>query len=125
MKFHISQHAQVRYKERVHNNLNTSDNLLKEMLTLLWDSKDITNQIYDSIPRYILYLYHKYGSANYQIRKAKDIIFLCKKREGTYDLYVVITCWWEGSDYLSQFKNSVLSREEIFLQIKQIYIFNI
>ena len=90
------------------------------MLTLLLKSKDITNKVYDEIPRYILYLYEKYKSANYKILLADKVIFLCQKREGTNNLYDVITCYHENSNYLSQFKTTVLSRDEIYFKIKLI-----
>ena len=118
MKFYITKHAKDRYKERIHNNLNVSENLMKEIFNVLKNYKDITNKVYDECPRYILYLYEKYGTANYKIISANNIIFLCQKREGTLNLYDIITCYHENSSYISQFKTTVLTRDEIYFKIK-------
>jgi hypothetical protein len=120
MKFYVTKHAQQRYLERIHNNLNVSDNLLKDMLDILYKAKDITSKIYDNIPRYILYLYETYKTVNCKILESENVIFLCKKREGTEQLYDVITCYHKNANHLSQFENTVLSRKEIFIKIAEI-----
>ena len=51
--------------------------------------------------------------------KEKDVIFICQKRTGTNNLYDVITCY-NSYKHLDQFKNTALSRSEIFIQIKEI-----
>jgi hypothetical protein len=120
MRFFITQHCQERYLERVRNNKNTSPNLMKEILRDVYESKDITNEVYDNIPRYILFLYEKYKTANIKIFKSKDkVIYIAQKRKGTESLYNVITCYFDNNHW-KQFENTVLNREEIFLKIKQI-----
>ncbi len=61
MKFFITKHCQQRYIERINNGLNVDDNVLFTILDKVNAGKDITNKIYDEIPRFILYLYEKYG----------------------------------------------------------------
>jgi len=121
MKFWLTQHCRERYVERILNGLNSVDNLnitiIKQMIT----GADITNKVYDDCPRYILYLYEKYGQLGLTIIKAENVIFIAKKRKGTYNLYDVLTCYpYQDGKYLSQFKNTALSRDMIFLKIKQI-----
>lgn len=120
LKFWATQHAQQRYIERVKNGLNTSNNVAVEILKLISLAEDVTDKIFNQVPRYILYLHENYGNCNYKIMEKDNIIFLCKKREGTEKLFEIITCFLSSSNYLSQFKNTVLTREEIFLKIKAI-----
>jgi hypothetical protein len=65
-------------------------------------------------------LYEKYKELGITIIKSENILFICKKRKGTYDLYDVITCYYEDGNYLRQYKNTALSRDQIFLKIKEI-----
>ena len=120
MKFWLTQHSKERYVERVLNGLNTVDNLNVTILKQISAGVDITNKIYDECPRYILYLYEKYKELGLKIIKSGNVLFLTKKRKGTECLYDVITCYLENSNYLRQFKNTALSREMIFIKIKEI-----
>lgn len=120
MKFWITQHCKVRYKERILNGMNTSDNLNITILKQIGAGKNITNKIYDECPRYILFLYEKYKELGLTIMLSNHVLFLAKKRRGTNDLYDVITCYHYSPEYLRQFKNTVLSREEVFFRIKEI-----
>lgn len=120
MQVFITQHCKSRYLERIKNHQNTSDNLLIEILNSINTAKDITNQIYDKIPRFILFLYEKYKTANMKIMKNDHILYVMQKRVGTDHLFDVVTCYYDNGNYLEQYKNTVLSREEIFMKIKLI-----
>jgi hypothetical protein len=120
MKFWLTQHAKERYLERILNGTNVTDNLNMRMLKDLYSGSDITNKVYDECPRYILFLYEKYKELGLTIIKSGSILFITKKRKGTYNLYDVMTCYFEDGKYLRQFKNTVLTREQIFLKIKEI-----
>lgn len=100
--------------------MNTVDNLNVTILKHISAGVDITNKIYDECPRYILFLYEKYKELGINIIRSGHVLFITKKRKGTYDLYDVITCYHFCNDHLKQFKNTVLSREEIFLKIREI-----
>ena len=114
MKLIITNHCKERYVERI-NNGEFIDIVI--ILKLISSGKDITNKIYDEVPRYILYLYEKYGELGQRIILSSDIIFILRKKEGTFDTYIVLTCY-KNENHLSQFKNTSLSREEIFIRIK-------
>lgn len=120
MKFWLTQHSKERYVERILNGLNNLDNLNVTILKQMSAGIDITNKVYDECPRYILFLYEKYKELGLTIIKSDNVLFICKKRKGTYDLYDVLTCYFDDGKFLRQFKNSALSREEIFLKIKMI-----
>lgn len=117
-KFWLTQHSKERYVERILNGLNKVDNLNVTILKQLSAGKDITSEVYDKCPRYILFLYDKYKALGITIIKSDNVLFITKKRKGTDSLYDVLTCYFEDGRYLSQFKNTALSREEIFLKIK-------
>lgn len=116
-KFNISKHARQRYIERILCGSNSKDNLLIEILNQLRNSQDITNKIFDETPRYILFLYEKYNCCKLTILQHKDILFICRKQEGTDNMLNIVTCY-NSHNHLSQFKNSSLSREDVFLKIK-------
>jgi len=118
MSFYLSKHVKERYVERVLGGLKPTDNLNILILEKLSKSKDITNKVYDEIPRYILFLYEKYKQLGITILRYENIIFITKKREGTYGLYDILTCYLEDTNYLKQFKNTALSRMDIFIQKK-------
>ncbi len=120
MKFWLTQHAKERYKERVLNGVNSVDNLNVHILKIISAGVNITNKIYDDCPRYILFLYEKYKELGISIIKSDNILFIVKKRKGTYDLYDVITCYHNTENHLKQFKNTALSREDIFFKISEI-----
>lgn len=120
MKFWLTQHSKERYVERILNGLNTTDNLNVTILKQISSGVDITNKIYDECPRYILFLYEKYKQLGITIIRKDNVLFITRKRKGTYDLYDVITCYLEDGNYLKQFKNTALSRDQIFLKIKMI-----
>lgn len=120
MKFWLTQHAKERYVERILNGLNNHENLNITILKQLSSGKDITNKIYDECPRYILFLYEKYKELGLTIIQNDNILFITKKRKGTHNLYDVLTCYFDNGSHLKQFKNTALTREEIFLKIKEI-----
>jgi hypothetical protein len=120
MKFWLTKHSKERYVERILNGLNTVDNLNITILKQISSGIDITNKVYDECPRYILYLYEQYGELGLTIIKSGNVLFITKKRKGTYDLYDVVTCYLEDGNYLKQFKNTALSRENIFIKIREI-----
>lgn len=120
MKFWLTDHSKKRYIERINNGLNNFENLNITILKKISGGKDITNKIYDDCPRYILYLYEKYNELGITIVLADNVLFITKKRKGTYDLYDVLTCYPYTKDHLKQFKNTALSREQIFLKIKEL-----
>lgn len=120
MKFFITHHAGERYIERIRGGINpTTTNLFTDMLKELSTGKDITNKIYDEVPRYILYLYEKYKQLGLTIIHSNQTLYICRKRPGTQNLFDVITCY-NDHRHLEQFKNTAMSREEVFLKIKMI-----
>ena len=119
MKFWITTHCRERYIERINNGLAINNNVLFSILNSLSTGRDITNKIYDDIPRYILYLYENYGSVGQRIIKVGDIIYIVKKRPGTQDLYDVLTCFQDINSW-DKYRNTILTREQIFMKIKQI-----
>lgn len=119
MRFWLTQHSKERYKERILNGLNSVDNLNIHILKQISAGKDITNKVYDDCPRYILFLYEKYKELGLTIMLSDNVLFICRKRKGTYDLYDVITCYWYDENYLKQYKNTILTREQIFFKIKE------
>lgn len=120
MKFWITQHSKDRFRERILNGQNTVDNLNVHMINILRTGTNITSQVYDECPRYILYLYEKYKELGIAIIRAQNILFITKKRKGTYNLYDVLTCYYNTDNYLRQFKNTALTRDQIFMKIKEI-----
>ncbi len=120
MKFWLTQHAKERYVERVLNGLNNLENLNVTILKHISGGADMTSKIYDECPRYILYLYEKYKELGITIIRNGNVIFITRKRKGAYHLYDVLTCFVDDGHYLKQFKNTALSRDQIFLKIKMI-----
>lgn len=119
-KFFITKHAQERYLERIRMSISVTDvNLLTEMLNCLKSGTDITNKVYDTAPRYILYLYEKYKELGLIIIENKNTIFICRKRKGTINLCDVVTCY-NSYKHLDQFINTTMKREDIFIKIKEI-----
>ena len=118
MGFWITNHCRARYIERVNNGLNKDDNVNITILNKLGKAKDITNEVYDKVPRYILYLYETHGKLGQKILESEGVIFILIKREGTDGFYEVLTCYVKHK-FLEQFSNTVLTREEIFLKIKE------
>jgi hypothetical protein len=118
MKFFITQHAAERFVERIGR---VDGNLYAEILKNLSAGKDITMKTFDDAPRYILYLYEKYSSAGLKIIESNGTIFILKKREGTQDLFNVVTCYKTEAHIqkTNQFKNSKYSRAEIFIKIRE------
>ena len=55
MKVQITNHAKQRYRERMLNGSHDI-NILPLMLKQIREGKDITENIYDKIPRYSIYL---------------------------------------------------------------------
>jgi len=120
MKFWLTQHSKDRFKERILDGNDLNGNLNVHILQKISGGKDITNKVYDECPRYILSLYEKYKELGITIMLSDGIIFITKKRKGTYELYDVLTCYKHDENYLKQYKNTVLSREQIFMKIKEI-----
>lgn len=120
MKFWLTQHSKERYVERILNGLNNFENLNVTILKQISAGANITSKVYDECPRYILYLYEKYKELGITIIRTGNVLFITKKRKGTYDLYDVLTCYCDDGKYMRQFKNTSLSRDEIFLKIKVI-----
>lgn len=118
MKVQITNHAKQRYRERMLNGSHDI-NILPLMLKQIREGKDITENIYDKIPRYILYLYEKYGELGQRIVRNGDEIFILKQPDKSIECVYVLTCI-KNENYLSNFENTSLSRAEIFLKIKQI-----
>lgn len=116
-KLWITEHCKKRYIERVNNGLNIDSNTLITILKKISAGIDITDKIFNDVPRYILYLYEKYQTANIRIIKTTDdVVFILNKRQGTDNLYNVLTCY-RGTTNLEQYKTSVLSRQDIFIKI--------
>lgn len=120
MKLWITQHSRERYIERILNGLNTSNDVNINILKQASSGKDITNKVYDECPRYILYLYEKYNELGLRIIKNESVIFITKKRKGTFGLYDILTCYYDNGKLFKQFKETALSRQDIFLKIKEI-----
>lgn len=116
--FQITNHAKQRYTQRIFD-FGKNESYLVSMLKSLSKGKDITSKIYDEVPRYILYLYEKHGELGQTIIESDNTIFVTKKRKGTEKMYDVITCY-SNYRYIEQYKNTKLSREEIYLKIKTI-----
>ncbi len=119
MKYYVTNHCQNRYLERVRNGLNTSPNLLMEIFNSLNKAQDVTSKISNEIPRFTLYVLETYKRHGLNILKNDKIYYICYKRQGTNNLYDVVTCYF-GEDKFNMFKKSELSREEIFYRIKQV-----
>ena len=114
MRYNITKHCRDRYIERILGNLNNSPNIFIEMLTKLSKAKNITSNLSDNVPRFILYVKERYGAdKGYTFLKSDSLIFILVKRKNTFNLYDVITCYVE-SDKLEQFKNTKLSKKEIY-----------
>lgn len=117
-RFYITKHCQQRYLERVYNNLNTSPNLLNEIFKKLEESKDITSNISNDNPFFLYYLYEKYKRKHLHIYKNLNLYFIVY-----YDnieiKYNVVTCYY-GEKILDTYKNTAISRKEIFYKISLI-----
>jgi len=113
-KLWITKHCKERYEERINNGLSI-DILL--VLQNVYNAKDITNKVLEEAPRYILYLYEKYGEFGQKILKNNDTIFILKRKHDEKDTWNVITCY-KDNNYLSQYKNTTMSRKEIYIRIK-------
>lgn len=119
--FYLSKHCIERYIERVNNGLSVKDeNIIFAIRDRLNAGTDITTKVFEEVPRYILFLYEKYKSAGITLMqsKEKDVIFVCQKRPGTVNLYDAITCY-SSYKHLDKYKNTALSRSEIFIKIKE------
>lgn len=111
MSFYITNHCKERYAQRIGELRD-----IKEVLKQVYDGKDITNEVFDKYPRYILYLYERYGNCNMKIIKYNDVVFITRKHSGTLNKYDVVTCYLYGN--FDKFGDTVLSRQEIFIRIK-------
>lgn len=119
-KFWVTQHARERYIERILNGMMPFDGDLNViMITKANQGQDITSKLYDECPRYILFLYEKYNELGLSIIKSGEVIFIVKKRKGAYFLHDIVTCYLDNGKLFKQFKETVLTREQIFLKIKE------
>ena len=117
MKFNITKHCKNRYIERVLNNSGKYENLYKQILNDLNTGKNITSQLSEKLPRFILYIKERYGSdKGYNIIQKEHTFFICTKRKWTEDLYDVITCYIEFDTY-KKFNNTVLTKQEVNLKL--------
>ncbi len=114
MKLWVTNHCKERYIERI------TDGVPVDVVSILKkvaSGKDITDKLYTEAPRYILYLYEKYGELGQRILLHDNVIYILKKKEGTLETFSVLTCF-KNEKYLEQFKNTVMPREEIYIRIK-------
>lgn len=114
MQLSITTHCKERYVERV-NGGNPVD--IVTILQKISAGKDITNKVLDDAPRYILYLYERYEECGLTVIKNDDIIFILKRKEGTYNTFSVLTCY-KDVNFLEQFKNTSMPRAEIYIKIR-------
>jgi hypothetical protein len=114
MNLWITNHCKERYVERVTNGIPVD---VVSILKNISAGKDITDKIYTEAPRYILYLYEKYGELGQKILLHDNVIYILKKKEGTFETYSVLTCF-RNEKYLEQFKNTAMARDEIYIRIK-------
>lgn len=115
MRFNITNHCKNRYIERVLN-FAKSENLYKQMLDDLKTSKNITGEISNSVPRFILYIKERYKQ-NINILEKGDTIFILTKIKDTQDTYSVVTCY-NKTNFLSQFKTAHMTNEEVYHKLK-------
>lgn len=121
MKFFITSHLKTRYIERVLNNNDESIDVLKKILNDCYSAKNISSQVSNDNPRWLLYLMEKYKKRGIQILKKDELYFIAYKREGTIDLFDVVTCYY-GDETYNTFKQSKMKRADIFLKIKMLKI---
>lgn len=116
MKYNITNHCKQRYIERILNHA-TADNLFKQMLEELNSSKNITGEIANKVPRFILYVKERYDN-NVNILESKDkTIFILTKMKDTANSYAVLTCY-NKHNYLKMFEKSHMSNEEVYHKLK-------
>ena len=115
MKYFITTHAKNRYVERIltDSKLNHYSEILKE----LSQSKNITSQLANDNPRFILYVKERYGcDKGYHFLKNNDNMFILTKRKNTNDLYDVLTCY-KDEGKTDGFMNTKLNKEQIHLKL--------
>lgn len=117
----ITKHCRERYIQRIEAAAE-SENILFKILDNIKAGKDITDKIQRECPRYVQHLHEKYKEAGQRIflNELTSTLFITKKRPGTYALYDVFTCYKYTEDYLATFKTSVLSNDEIYLNIRML-----
>lgn len=116
MKFFITKHCKERYIERVLGGLNSSPNILFTIFSDLNSGKNITSELSEKLPRFILYLKERYGKdKGYNIIKNNNTLFIAIKRKGTDNLYDVVTCYID-IDIYSKF-STCLTNKEIYLRL--------
>lgn len=116
MRIWVSTHCRDRYYERV-SNIPPDGGFTMKIINNITNGKDITEKIFDEAPRYILYLHEKYGEVGQRIIEHDQVIYLLKRQKETKDTFTAITCF-KNEDFLSQFKNTSMSRSEIYIKIK-------
>lgn len=116
MKYNITNHCKERYIERILNHAK-SENLFKVMLEELRWSKNITGEIANKVPRFILYVKERYDNNINILEYNNQTIFILTKVKDTQDTYAVLTCF-NKHNYLDMFKNSHMSNEEIYHKLK-------
>lgn len=121
MRYYISKHCQNRYLERVLSNVVSSSNpLIHQIFGDLNTAQNITSQIADNYPRFVLYVKERYGKdIGFNFLKKGHTLFVLTKRKGTVDLYDVITCYIE-SHMLTKFAKTALSKDEIYTRLSNL-----
>lgn len=115
MTYTITQHCRERYIERILN-FAKCENLLRQMLEELRNSKNITGDIANKVPRFILYVKERYGR-NINILENGETIYILTKVKDTANIYAVLTCY-NKRNYLNMFENSQMTKEEIYHRLK-------
>lgn len=124
MKYFVTKHCQKRYLERALNGNNVSDNILFTILDEIKTAKNITSDIANNNPRFLLYIKEKYGTKKgFNFLKYENIIYVLIKRQYTENLYDVITCYVDAGQ-MDTFKNTNMSTKEIYNKLNLIKYIN-
>lgn len=117
MRYNITTHCKERYIERILNHA-TEGNLFVQILNDLKTSKNVTGEIANKVPRFILYVKERYGT-NINILENGEKVFILTKIKDTQESYSVLTCY-NKNNYLDQFKKSHMSNEEVYHKLKML-----
>lgn len=121
MKLYVTEHARQRYVERVCNGLNTSNNLLKLMMNNIYAAKEVSSQISNDNPRFILHIHEKFLRKGVKVFLHDNVYYIGLPGEGrSLGKTVIVTCYHEGGDRMRMFKESSMSRTEIFIRLKMV-----
>lgn len=108
--FEISQHCKQRYAERI--DWNGADRL-SEMLA---NAKDITDEIFDKYPSYMLFLKQKYKKSN-KLFKVNNVLFIC--RMGRPNRIIAVTCYPITEFTFKKYESSK-SKKEIYFELAKL-----